>query len=177
MEQPYYIDATRESNAANADLLRQCPHCKRYHIVRNRSRDFCSDWCADTFYNRFVRGRKKGASFGSLQLPGTQVLEIDPTAMQAIGAGISNAQINKPENQQILDNLQIDATNGTSYQWSDLISKGFDLSKYSVRSKLHNTPEGTEAYCLSFGNYWLFCINSESVLIFKQKKHELRRII
>jgi len=37
------------------DRLRRCPYCEKLHIVNNKSRDYCCDWCADTHYNQLRR--------------------------------------------------------------------------------------------------------------------------
>lgn len=166
MESSSQLQTQRSSNPANASLLRQCPNCRRHHWVRNRSRDFCSDWCADTFYNKYVRGGRQkkltsqsDISSGNLVTSATYnapVIEINQKQLYAY----------RPLPLEILDRLTIDPK-GTKYLVKNLVNSGFDFSKYTHRVKLHNTPSGMEAYCLSFHNYWLFWTNNDSVLIYK----------
>ena len=139
----YFLDQT-------SDRYRICPSCKCAHMVANRGRDFCSDKCADTYYNTHRRFRK-------------QAIEILTPELQSITDNESVLQTNY----SLLNDLPVDPVNGTRYPIIYLLNIGFNFSYFTERNELYNTPVEQQCFSISIYSYRIYLLNITEVLISK----------
>lgn len=149
-----------------SDRYRVCPNCGKPHMVANRGRDFCSDWCADAYYNKNRRLIKQAelsrGGYVTQQRP--QVIEtVKPQSTYTV----LDVNSRKQKNKEFLNRLGVDKVTGTKYNLSDLLAHEFDLTIFDEKQKLYNTPTDISCFCLVFGGYSMYLVEKDLVLIAK----------
>jgi hypothetical protein len=155
---------------------RICPYCKRPHMVKNRGRDFCSDRCADTYYNVHRRDLKQAEKIIAEKGMVTDVNSKQPIVIEEskIDYG-ENLNYRFTHNINLLNSLSIDLNKGTIYHIPDLVRMNFDFSIYEARNPLFNTGLENQCFYLTFKNFRMYLLEINKVLIFKTTEYELHR--
>ncbi len=135
-----------------SDRYRICPNCKIAHMVHNRGRDFCTDKCADDYYNTHRRLTR-------------QATNVPPLANTSL---ITRDQM-LAKNLNVLNHLSIDETFGTKYLITDIVNSGFDFSFHTSRNVLHNTDFDNQCFYISIFEYKILLLTTAEILIAKNK--------
>jgi hypothetical protein len=157
-----------------SDRYRVCrnPECRKHFMAKNRSRDYCSDRCADTHYN-FLRKYIQQNNYGDVTKKQYNVpaSETDPEIK-------STFPNNKPDqewtaayenNLKILDSLTLNPKKGTPYKVDYLIGLGYNFFCYTSRAPLFNIEPKHDAHCLILSDYKIYLIERNTILIFSKK--------
>jgi hypothetical protein len=70
-------------------------------------------------------------------------------------------------NLSILNNLQLDSKHGSQVSIDAMLMAGFNFSHYTTKGKNHNIPEGIESSFLIFGDYRIYRMDYNKILIKK----------
>jgi hypothetical protein len=109
-----------------SDRYRVCPNpeCEKKHMVTHRGKDYCSNECADTDYNRkrrltnhVVSMLSNGGTIGSIQKEQQAV---------TVNKELSDEEwkVKMKANMDILNQLEIDPEEGTIFGIQDILDKG-----------------------------------------------------
>ena len=157
-----------EQSTCRPGYYRECPNCSTPHIASHRSRFFCSDWCADTYYNNNRRNVKQGGAMIAERGAAIPTAGIGPSPVQQMS--IPAPPVDPLAcNLTILDKMGIDMINGTYCLIDDLVRSSFAFDHFTGRVKLNNTRQGEDCYALEYRNYIIFFIDKQGVLISKTK--------
>jgi hypothetical protein len=151
-----------------SDRYRICPNpsCKKPHMVKNRGRDYCSDKCADDHYNLIRKYREQFETDREKKVEAERSI---------IAAEQQKAVYMKPDpewqkihenNIEIFSSLTIDPVKGTKYLLNYLLSLGVNLFTHTAKAKLHNIDEKYGVHYLIFGDFKLYLIDYNVVLIY-----------
>lgn len=166
---PQYKETTKSVFKLDpkSDRYRVCPQCGKGHMVRHRSRDFCSDKCCDDYNNQ----NKRLLKHTQIQIPTPEEPVINtirftetakPQSHQSHGEALTDLQ----KNTIILDKLKIDLKEGSCFYLRDIIKLGLNFNACSSE-RLYNMPPGHQANCLISGNYRIYLLDNEMILIAK----------
>jgi hypothetical protein len=151
-----------------SDRYRICPNppCGRPHMVKNKSRDYCSDKCADDHYN-FIRkyrqqheaekGKKVELEKSTIEAEKQKEIDwkLDPEWLK-----IHNNNID------ILSSLAIDSANGTQFPLDYLINLGANLTAYTAIGTYYTIDETYNSRSLVIGDYKLYLIDYNVILVY-----------
>jgi hypothetical protein len=154
----------------NSDRYRICPNpeCNRAHMVMHRSRDYCSDKCADDHYN--MKRRHTNHAVAMMTKGGTisSIVQEQVLAGRDIYEGLltdeewsSGMKINL----EILTGLIIDERNGTCFWIQELVNQGFHFHCFSTSGKLHNMPKNKPGQFVVYQNYRIYRTQADEILI------------
>jgi hypothetical protein len=147
-----------EKSIKPIDRERVCPHCHTGFYAQHLNKRFCSDKCADTYYNERIRplmqAQKYNQHLEEIEKRMEEFKKSIPTHSEIINRSIG-----------ILDRLTIDKFSGTVYPATELFDLGLDFKVYSFREKIL-TKEG-ECYALYMGRYRLTNIDNKQIRIEK----------
>jgi endogenous inhibitor of DNA gyrase (YacG/DUF329 family) len=169
----YEMQANISPNLGQLDptstYYRICPECSKQHMVTHRGRDFCSDRCADNWYNR-RRKLEKQVAVTKVEKGGF-INELHPVQNAHSGHNDESAQDSEMQRQANLDylnSLVLDPFTGSEFDLDELINNNFDFSLFNYRFLLHNT-NSKSCYCLTYGRFRIFLIARNKILITTKK--------
>lgn len=144
----------------NSLYYRICPHCRKPHMVHNKSRDYCSDKCYNDFYSQ-IRKHMKIADYYSKPHSEMQQ-QLNHKEEYPKEDLVFNAYEN---NLKILASLSIDEE-GTRYNVQELNNAGFEFNAYSYRYQINSD---LNIYGIEYGPYVIFLDQPDTLLIHLKK--------
>jgi ribosomal protein S27AE len=140
---------------------KKCPRCGKAFYAYHLNRKFCTDYCADAYYNEIRRPAKQIL---------TELAQRDKEEKerQAYKDSLPLPENILRRNIAILDKLIIEPFAGTAYQISDLQALGLDFSVFSYKERLVGKAE--ECYALFFGTYKVTQLDEKRIKIRNRKK-------
>ncbi len=140
---------------------KKCPRCGKAFYAYHLNRIFCSDYCADTYYNEIRRP-------AMLIVKELSLRDKEEKERQAYKDSLPVPENILRKNIAILDKLNIDPFAGSAYQISTLQALGLDFSVFSYKERIVGKAE--ECFALFFGTYKVTQLDEKRIKIRNRKK-------
>ena len=151
------MNKTNPQPDPTSPYYRICPSCHTGHMVRNKSRDYCSDKCYQDFYNQ-TRRIKRVALMYAPPYVDTNPIQTE-TYREAQHKSIDPNFLQK--NIGILEQLSIEG-DGTKFKVHNLAEAGFEFSAHSYRYPISIERN---IYCIEYGQFETLLVEPDTILI------------
>lgn len=155
------IDKLIEKYLSPESRDRICPQCKEPFYADHLSKKFCSDKCADNFYNEKTRPLKQAVKL-------IEHSEAEVQQMEEYKNSLFIPENILRKNIEVFDRLSIDPIAGSNYRTSDLGDLGVNFNVFSYREKIPGLNEA--CYAIICGCYKITNLNNEIIKIEKPIK-------
>ena len=150
--------------------FRICPNpdCRKIHFPKHRGRDFCSDKCNDDFNNRKKQLKRQALNEQNRVEEKQETEEVSSKPKDdSIQTG-GNPWLDRYDNNlRILNSLDLNFENGSTFRLLDFVRCGFDFSCNSGQGLIHNVDSRYGCRFLQFDNFRIFLVDLNLILIKK----------
>ncbi len=170
------MELLEESLDPLSDRYRICPNpnCKKPHMVKNTGRDYCSDNCADRHYN-FLRKYRKQAETEKEKQAETEKFTNEALQLKVVDFKTDPDWLKAyNKNIELFSGLHLDPSKGTKYPLDHIVSLGVNLYVHTANGTLHNIDDKYGCKYLVIGDYKLFLIDHNTILIYYNNLEKLQ---
>ena len=151
----------------HSPYYRICPGCSVPHMVEHRGRDYCSNKCADNYYNWVKRNFRQAERI--IADKGYITQESNEAALslsQQVDPGKVYFENEFNKNVFFLENLKI-SDKDARYSLIYFLKNHFNFSVYSARQPVNNITENEQCFYIVIKNYSIFLLKENEILIQK----------